>query len=193
MQQQQSLEQNLSRDELIRLRNNRTGMALFQFTWILVFVCLIAVNLMMRGNFASWPPPGVERLGAIVPTIATVLLIASSVFVHRALKAAREDDSNTMRAQLRLVLMLGAVFVAIMAFEWLTVPASGQYSDIFRVMTAFHAIHALAIGVYLWRLYRFAPFGVYGSRNFWPVEAGVKLWDFVTVAWLMFFAVLYVI
>jgi hypothetical protein len=29
--------------------------------------------------------------------------------------------------------------------------------------------------------------------HFWPVEAAANLWYFVTVAWLLFFVVLYVI
>jgi hypothetical protein len=31
----------------------------------------------------------------------------------------------------------------------------------------------------------------YNARNFWAVEAGAKLWYFVIVAWIMFYAVLY--
>ena len=51
----------LSREELQNLRNLRTGVTIFQLSWIMVFVCLIIVNLQLRGNFVSWPPPGMRR------------------------------------------------------------------------------------------------------------------------------------
>jgi heme/copper-type cytochrome/quinol oxidase subunit 3 len=186
-------EQNLSFQEQQKLRNNRTGLFLFQLSWILVFVCLIMVNLQIRSNFASWPPAGVERLGALLPTLGTVGLVISSVLAHRALGAFRASEIRPFLSQLRAVMVLGIVFVMLMAYEWLVVPVTGQYSTMFRVMTGFHAAHALVIGLYLWRVYRFTQAGVYGVQNTWAVEAGVKLWDFVTIAWALFFVVLYVI
>ena len=88
---------------------------------------------------------------------------------------------------------LGLFFVAIMAYEWTIIPAdAGQYGAIFRVMTGFHGFHALAIGAYLLRVRRYLAADVYGPRNSFAVEAGVKLWHFVTIAWGLFFIVLYV-
>jgi heme/copper-type cytochrome/quinol oxidase subunit 3 len=189
---QQSVEQGLSREELQKLRNNRTGLLIFQLSWILVFVMLIVVNVQIRGNQTSWPPPGVEKLGIGLPALATLALIASLVLVHRAFNAVKASRVAEFLSQWQIAIGLGLVFVAIMAYEWIIVPVSGQYSSIFRVMTGFHGLHALVIGVMLWRAQRFVKAGVYGQQNFWPIEAAVKLWDFVIIAWLLFFAVLYV-
>lgn len=191
---QQVMEHELSRQELQKLRNNRTGLFLFQLSWILVFICLIVVNLQMRGNFQSWPPPGVDRLPVILPVLATAALLASSWFAHRAQSRLKQGHGAGVQSGFLATVALGAVFVAIMLYEWIIVPAdAGQYGAIFRVMTGFHGVHALVIGLYLWRTRRFAAAGAYGPRNFWAVEAAVKLWDFVTVAWVLFFVVLYVI
>jgi len=188
------MEQSLSREELQALRNKRTGVTVFQISWIMVFVCLIVVNLQIRSNFPTWPPAGVAPLDWVLPTIATLGLIASTWFARTALKALEADRLESFLAQWRITLILAVAFVAIMAFEWITVPESGQYSTLFRVMTAFHGIHALVIGAIMLRVYRTAQTGVYtdaGQR--WVVEAGAKLWYFVTIAWLMFFTVLYII
>lgn len=191
---QQLFEQELTREELQKLRNNRTGLFLFQFSWILVFVCLIVVNLQMRGNFLSWPPPGIDRLPLYLPVIATVALLISSLMVHRAYTRLRAGNVLAAEAGFTQTVALGAFFVAIMFYEFMIVPAdAGQYGAIFRLMTGFHGVHAIVIGLYVWRIRRNVAAGVYGPRNFWSVEAGVKLWDFVTVAWLLFFTVLYVI
>jgi cytochrome c oxidase subunit 3 len=190
----QVIEQDLSREELQKLRNNRTGLFLFQFSWILVFVCLIVVNLQMRGNFVSWPPPGIDRLPQFLPVIATVALLISSVMVHRANTRLRAGNILAAESGFTQTVALGAFFVAIMFYEFSIVPAdAGQYGAIFRLMTGFHGAHAVVIGLYLWHIRRKLTSGAYGPRNFWSVEAGVKLWDFVTVAWVLFFAVLYVI
>lgn len=190
---QNTTEQHLTPAELRKLKNNRTGLLLFQLSWILVFVCLIVVNLLMRANYPSWPPPGVEHLGIGLPLVATAALFISSVVAHQAYTALKQERMSVFFARWPLIVGLGLVFIVIMAFEWISVPVTGQYSTLFRVMTGFHGLHALVIGAYLWRVYRFAKAGVYGPRNFWAVEAGVKLWDFVTVAWLLFFSVLYIL
>ena len=191
---QQGIEQNLSPRELQKLRNNRTAITIFQFTWILVFVCLVVVDLQLRSAYPTWPPEGVQKLGVGLPALVTVGLIVSSVLAHRAYGAIRTGgNAGAFLGLWRAVIALGVVFIGVMVQQWLTVPVSGQYSALFRVMTAYHGLHALAIGAYLWRIYAFTRAGVYGAKNFWPIEAGVKLWDFVTVAWVLFFIVLYVI
>ncbi|MCC6803271.1 MAG: heme-copper oxidase subunit III [Anaerolineae bacterium] len=190
--QQQVLEQNaLSRQELQDLRNKRTGVTMFQFSWILVFVCLIIVNLQIRGNFPSWPPPGVQPLDPVLPTLATVGLLASAVLARGGLQAIRRDRHEAFRAQWRAALALGTAFVLVMAFEWVTIPFSGQFSTVFRVMTAYHGIHALVIGLIMVRVY--SGDSAYDSLHHWAVEASTKLWYFVVVAWLLFYTVLYLI
>jgi heme/copper-type cytochrome/quinol oxidase subunit 3 len=181
----------LSRRELQDLRNKRTGVTVFQLSWILVFVCLIMVNLQIRNNFASWPPPGVAPLNPLLPTLATVGLLVSVVLTRNGRQAIALERRDQFQANWRIVLGLGAFFILVMAVEWLTVPASGQYSTLFRVMTAFHAVHALVIGIIMFNVYRNAE--NYDALHHWAVEATAKLWYFVVVAWILFYIVLYII
>jgi nitric oxide reductase NorE protein len=191
---QRDLEQSLSRQELQKLRNNRTGIAIFQFTWILVFVCLVVVDIQLRSNYPTWPPDGVQKLGTGLPLLVTIGLIVSSFLAHRAYDGLKAGGSNESFLTLwRIVIALGLVFIVAMGIQWVTVPFSGQYSTLFRVMTAYHGIHALVIGLFVWRVHQFTQAKVYSAQHFWPIEAAVKLWDFVTVAWVLFFIVLYVI
>ncbi len=186
-------EQGFSRDELMALRNKRTGMTVFQVSWIMAFVCLIVVNLQIRSNSATWPPAGVEPLSPILPTVVTLLLVASGWLVHNAFQAINAGQVSRFFGQWRAALVLGAAFVAVIAFEWITIPSSGQYSTVFRVMTAFHAIHAIVIGLYMWHVDGRVRAGHVTAHNSWAVEAGTKLWYFVIAAWIMFYVVLYVL
>jgi heme/copper-type cytochrome/quinol oxidase subunit 3 len=182
-------EQQLSREEMLALKNKRAGLFIFQLSWILVFVALIIVNLQLRGSYPSWPPPGVERLGIALPTLATLGLMVSGWFVRRGNQALQAGQKAAFLFNWRNMLVLGAAFVAIMAYEWITTPVTSQYGTLFRVMTAFHGFHALVIGLFNWNLFRHAD--QYGSHNGWMVEAGAKLWYFVVIAWIMFYVVLY--
>jgi heme/copper-type cytochrome/quinol oxidase subunit 3 len=49
----------------------------------------------------------------------------------------------------------------------------------------------VVIGALLVRVYRSAMRGAYNSGSFWPVEGAAGLWYFVTIAWILFYAVLY--
>lgn len=190
---QRIMESELSRDELLALKNKRTGVFIFQVSWILVFVCLIVVNLQIRSNFTTWPPPGVETLSAVLPTIAVVSLIVSGLLARRGLHAIRTGTTADFNPNWLGALVLGGVFLLIMTYEFLAVPFTGQYSMMFRVMTAFHAVHAFVIGWIMMQVYTNARHGMYDSTRHWMVEAAAKMWYFVVVAWIMFYTVLYII
>lgn len=185
------MEQQLTPKELQDLRNKRTGLAIFQVSWIMVFLTLILANLQLRNGAPSWPPPGVDQLNPVIPSLMTLALIISSLLVWRGIRAVKAGEHEQFLSQWRIAIGLGVLFIVVMALEWITVPASGQYSNLFRLMVGFHGIHALVIGLFLLRVYRGS--GQYDRLHYWPVEAAANLWYFVTVAWLLFFVVLYVI
>ncbi|MBK8025533.1 MAG: cytochrome c oxidase subunit 3 [Chloroflexi bacterium] len=129
----------------------------------------------------------------MLPTLATVGLIVSGVFAWRGLNAIRVDQNAALRQNWLIALVLGAAFIVVMAYEWAIVPFSEQYGTLFRVMTAFHAVHALVIGWIMWHVYRRSADNVYSAADHWAVEGAAKLWYFVVVAWILFYVVLYVI
>lgn len=196
------------RERLLRLKNKRNGVAIFQASWILAFVCLAVVNLQLRAASSEWPPLGVEKLDAALPTIATAALLLSVPLVRRGVRTISADGVASFLVQWRAALLLGFGFVALMVFEWLTITpvpevrltlanretiTTGltQYNAIFRVMTAFHMVHALVIGGYMINVWRAARRGEVGAVDYWPAEAGAKLWYFVVIAWILFYVVLY--
>jgi cytochrome c oxidase subunit 3 len=186
-----TMQNGLSPKEIQDLRNKRTGLAIFQVSWIMVFVALIFVNIQLRNTAPTWPPPGVDQLNPAIPTLMTLALIASSILVRRGVRAVKNGTAERFVPAWRLAILLGVVFVVVMAVEWITVPYSGQYSNLFRLMVGFHGVHALVIGGFLINVYRNRH--QYTPTHYWPVEAAAGLWYFVTIAWLMFYAVLYVI
>ena len=189
--QQNLAESNLSREELLALRNKRSGLAIFQVSWILVFVCLAIVNWQLRWSRTSWPPPGVSKPDILLPSLVTLGLLLSAWLAQRATRALKADQLESFLRLWRIVLGLGVAFVLVIAYEWLRLPYSGIYSDVFRTMTGFHMVHALAIGAFMGMIYRGVQAGTYHAGNFWPVEGATGLWNFVIVAWMLFYVVIY--
>jgi heme/copper-type cytochrome/quinol oxidase subunit 3 len=190
---QKAAEQELSRDELIALRNKRTGMTVFQLSWIMVFVCLFLVNLQIRANTGQWPPEGVARLDQVLPTVMSVLLLASGVTARAALNSLEANKNKRFFSEWRATWVLGVVFTVAMIVALLMIQDGGQYGTIARVMIAYHAIHAAVIALYMWQVEGRVRAGIVNARDSWSVEAGVKLWNFVIVAWVLFYVALYVI
>ncbi len=203
------VERSLDREQELALKNKRTGILIFQISWIMAFVTFAIVNFQLRFTATSWPPAGVEKLDPLLPSLATLGLLLSVFTVRRAVKAISHDDTRRMMGLLRLTLILGVLFIVTMAYEWVSVKpvpqelmtlANGeevlgpisQYNTVFRVMTAFHAVHALAIVLFIGlNVLPRAHRGIYTSADYWDVEAGAKLWYFVFVAWIIFYVVLY--
>lgn len=191
-------EQQLSRQEQLDLKNKRAGLLIFQLSWILTFICLIVVNLWFRGQAAQWPPEGVQR-ELIIPTLSVLALVVSSYFGRKGVRAMKNNDLAGLLQNWRWTLLLGLFFAVAMGYEFLVVPGvvatadTSMYLNIYRLMVGFHHVHAMASLFYLWRVYQYGQRSGYGPSNFWPVEGGAGLWDFVTVAWVLFYGVLYII
>ncbi|MBC8171749.1 MAG: cytochrome c oxidase subunit 3, partial [Anaerolineae bacterium] len=107
------------RQQALALKNRRTGINLFQVSWIMVFVCLVVVHWQIRTTSAAWPPAGVAKLDPILPTLATLGLLVSVGLMYRARRAIQTDDLQSFLVQSRATLGLGAFFIAVIAFEWL--------------------------------------------------------------------------
>ena len=183
----------LTREEQIALKNKRTGMTIFQISWILVFVCLVIVYFQLRSEEVVWPPPGVQPAGLVPGLLATAALFGSAVLVWNGLRAARANRMPGLVSQWNVALVLGAVFIVIAGLQWFSVPVGNPYGMAFRVMVGYHLLHAIVIGAYMVWTLRAVYAGQVTSRDLWPAEAGARLWYFVIAAWVLFFVPLYLV
>jgi heme/copper-type cytochrome/quinol oxidase subunit 3 len=109
----------------------------------------------------------------------------------------KANNVPAFQSQWRFAIATGTVFFVIMLQQFFALPGSGieteQYGQLYRVMIGYHVAHAIAILLMMIQVYRYSQHGNYHAKNNWSVEATVRLWYFVVVAWLMFFVVLYLI
>jgi heme/copper-type cytochrome/quinol oxidase subunit 3 len=190
---EERLEQPLTRQEKIALKNKRTGMTLFQISWILVFVCLVVVYAQMRSGFVVWPPEGIQPVSIVPGLAASLALFASAWLTWRGLNAARAGEMHALVQQWTIALALGAAFIVIVGAQWAATPVDNPYGTLFRVLVGYHLVHAVVIGAYMLSVLFSARAGELAQRDLWPAEAAAKLWYFVVIAWVLFFIPLYLL
>lgn len=101
----------------------------------------------------SWPPYGITPFNPMgVPLLNTILLLSSGVTVtwshHEILKA----NVSKSKIALALTVILGAVFTACQAFEYLEATfsiADSAFGSTFFIATGFHGLHVLIGSLFL--------------------------------------------
>ena len=187
-----SAEDRREREAEIALKNKRLGINIFQASWILVFVCLIVVNWQLRFSFPEYPPAGTVNPSPIIAAGATLVILISTYFARRGLQMIRNDEQDAFASQWRLAIGLGVVFLLLALYQFSVVQSpQSLYVNILRLMIGYHALHALAIIIMMVIVDQNARQGAYHAGHYWVVEAATRLWYFVTIAWILFYIVLY--
>jgi heme/copper-type cytochrome/quinol oxidase subunit 3 len=134
------------------------GMALFIATEATLFGTLIATYFYLRFNTTRWPPPGVPDPKVALPLILTAVLVASTVPVFFASRAARAGN-----ARLAWLLFLGAfviqgAYLGVQIHEFVGdlakfSPHDSAYASIYFTLLGVHHAHvALGLALELWLL-----------------------------------------
>ncbi len=132
--------------------------------------------------------------------LSTVVLVASSVTIQRAVVAVRQGRPGAMRVGLASTTALGVTFLIVQATCWIAwaepMRASLQQSEqrflltAFYVLTGLHALHVVGGLVPLIVITRRA----FAGRDPDPQHAGViytaMYWHFLDAVWLVLFVTL---
>jgi len=183
------------------------GMLLFIGSELMFFAGLFAAYFNARAQAQpNWPPEGLEHViepfpaGPIpyLPFIATVILILSSGTMQWALWRIRKGDRRGMNRALLITLVMGSIFLASQAFEYIVLLDehgfginSGIYGTLFFTMTGFHGAHVFGglVGISIVLLRGVA--GQFSARHHIAVEAVSAYWHFVDIVWIFLFFTLY--
>jgi cytochrome c oxidase subunit 3 len=170
--------------------------------WILLaalgvlFAASIAGYLVVRLRAPEWPPPGMPRLPRGL-WITTLVIVACSVTIGRAVASIRLGRTGNTARWLQTTLGLGLVFLAAQAINWwalvtahVTAQTKNLYAFTFYMLTGLHAAHVIGglilLGVVIVRARR----GRYGSDHHDGVTYAAMYWHFLDVVWVVLFGVL---
>ena len=178
--------------------NTKFGMWVFLGGEVVFFISLILVFSLTRLVNSDYEAEFRSLLSIPIIAVNTFILLTSSYFVVRALEAIAIGNQRGMRNNLIGVVVLGLLFLAGQAFEWLSLFRDGvNYSSTFGTpfftVTGIHGTHVF-IGV-LWAIYilvghRRQP---YTKGNHLGIENFGLYWHFVDIVWIILFTLIYLI
>ncbi|MFM2106420.1 MAG: cytochrome-c oxidase [Chloroflexota bacterium] len=183
------------------ISNPILGMLLFIASEVMFFAGLFAAYFNVRANATVWPPADYADKLHVFPIVgpATILLVISSFTIHAGVRAIRRGDRTGMNRALGVTLLLGIVFLAMQAADYILLYSedvrldSGTFGTTYYALTGFHGAHVLAgvimIAVALYR----GTAGQFSARHHDAVEATSLYWHFVDVVWIGLFSILYLL
>jgi cytochrome c oxidase subunit III len=181
-------------------RTSFVGMVMALASWTMLFVALFFSYAVLRLNAATWPPDGLAPLPKALPFLNTLVLLASSVLLHRGTCPESEEKPGALRRSLLLTILLGGVFLALQLAVWIPlwqrgfrIDNTGTYGSIFYGLTVFHALHVLAGLLALAVLLPGAFAGRHISGRSSAVRVSAMFWHFVDVVWVVMFVAVYLV
>ena len=180
--------------------NHRLGMIIFLVAETMLFTGLLGGYLVLRLAAPMWPPAGQPQLPFWAGAANLAFLAAGSLGIHVALRAARRASHHGVLRGISLALASGTAFLAVLGIEWarlrsagLSLSSGGTYGALFYALTGCHALHLLAVWIWIAVLLLMAVRDRFSPAHHEPVEMAGMFWHFVTLAWLFLFVILYVL
>jgi cytochrome c oxidase subunit I+III len=171
------------------------GMILFMVIEAMEFAALIASYFYIRSYTADWPPGDTPGPDLLLPTIATVFLLASVIPTYLGDHAIKKDDQRGLVINLILTIILEAVFIALMImnlqnvnFNW----DQNAYASLYWVLIVTHLIFAGVMILENGHVLVLAQRGFYNSERHWGVSIDGLSSYFVTAAWIAVFLTVFI-
>lgn len=177
------------------------GTIVFLAQELMFFAGLFAMYFTSRANgmeTGDWANQ-TAHLNVVFGLIITIVLVTSSVTSQMGVFAAEKGDVFGLRKWFTVTILLGVVFLGLVAFEWTEMvlhgvtPQSSVYGSVFYIITGFHMAHVTAgIIAFIVVMLRVA------KSKFTPAQATAAMvtsyyWHFVDVIWIGVFVTLYLV
>ena len=201
----------------------RWGMSWFIFSEVMFFASFFGalfyarvITLPALGDFdhkllwpdfaGTWPHNGpaglVPQFTKIdawpLPTVNTILLVTSGIWLTIAHHALRANERGKAIFWLVMTLLFGFGFVAIQAYEYMHAYRdlglrldSGIFGSTFFMLTGFHGFHVLIGAIMLTVVTLRVAKGHFKPDHHFAFEAAAWYWHFVDVVWIGLYIVVY--
>ena len=137
-----------------------------------------------------------QHLNISIGVLNTLVLLASSWFIARSVRAARAGGHCAAVRLTRFGGLCGVAFILIKAYEWSTETAAGHtissnnFFMFYYMLTGVHLFHVL-LGLLILGIVARELRNPRRQRMF-MVESGATYWHMVDLLWIVIFALLYV-
>jgi len=168
--------------------NGWWGMALFLGGESVLFGALLATYYYLRFKAVHWPPLGTPEPKVVLPLVLTAILVATSVPMQMALRAAQEGRLAATRLALAVALAVQATYFGLQIHLFLDdlakfSPGEHAYGSIYFTLVGAHHAH-VAVGLLLdvWLLLRLSTgltryrlTGLWATTFFWHFVNGLAV------------------
>jgi cytochrome c oxidase subunit 3 len=179
------------------LNNARQAVSMLLGAELMFFAGLIGAFLVFRLSAAVWPPPFQPRLPLGVTGVNTIILLASALTMHWAVRAGRTGVVSSLVRYLTLTTLLGAVFLLIQGYEWFRLihfgltTSSSVYGGLFYALIGAHGAHVFGGLVWLLIVCWQAKRGRFSSSSHVGVQTSRMYWTFVVGLWPVLYGLVY--
>jgi cytochrome c oxidase subunit I+III len=172
------------------------GMLLLIVIEAVVFAALIVSYFYLRAGNEEWPPELVGRPDLLLPTINTLILLASSIPMWLADRGIRRGNQRHLKWGLVGSFVLGFIFVVIKFIEYGNVSfAYGwtrhAYNSIVWMIILYHSVHVIALLIKTTVVAIWAFRGQFTEERNGALQANGMYWHFVVLVWLPLYATVY--
>ncbi len=193
----------------VRVAENKTGQAARLpgdsgvWAFIIADMCAFALFFLVFtvGRMAA---PAVyeearQHLDANIGLLNTVILLTSSLFMVRAVDAARAGDRAGTKLNLGLTILIGLCFAITKVIEYRAKGAAGiglttnEFFTYYFAFTGIHFLHyVIGIGALVMMLAKARVDALDGTFRVWIESVGCY-WHMVDLLWIMLFPMLYLL
>ncbi len=174
-----------------RAKANKLGLWMFIASETFLFAAFISSRYILTGTGRP------EDLNQALALFLTIVLLLSSISAYLGEQAIAHDDRRSMMWALSITILLGLGFMVGVGFEWKEAleffPPSTTFGSTFFMLVGLHAFHVVTGLIGLGFALNMGRKGRFNSKNFWFVEATVKYWHFVDLAWVVIYPTLYLV
>jgi heme/copper-type cytochrome/quinol oxidase subunit 3 len=163
-------------------------MAIFLGGEVVIFGALLATYWYLRFKAVHWPPVGTPEPKVVLPLVLTAILVATSVPMQAALRAAQDGRLGVTRLALAVALAAQATYFGIQIHLFLGdlakfTPSEHAYGSIYFTLLGAHHAH-VGVGLLLdaWFLLRLSTgltryrlSGLWATTFFWHVVNGLAV------------------
>lgn len=170
------------------------GMVLLIVIELTVFASLIVSYFYLRAFAPAWPLGEIERPELLLPTLATGLLLASSLPIYWADRGMRKGRRLRLLIGFGAGFLLGVAFLVIKYIEYSEVGYSwstNAYGSIVWTIIGFHSAHMVALLLKTLVVGAMAIAGYFSATRRIGVQVNGLYWHFVVLIWLPLYATLY--
>jgi len=159
-----------------------------------LFTALITSFFYLRLSSPEWPMGGIPRPELLLPTIGTVLLLASSIPAYWADHHGRNGDLRSLKIGLVIGLVIVSVFLGLKIYEYSHADYSwstNAYGSVVFFIIGFHTSHVIALVLKTIVVLVAAARGYFNIQRSVGIQTNGMYWHFVVLVWLPLYFTLY--